>query len=268
MLERALVIALAMSTTTPWSSAAEAVRVRQGQPRWLRIESRHFEIHYLPAFAGQLEPVTQSAERAYERISVRLNFSLATKVPLVLFAPSGTMTRDQVVAYATSDVVAPQQPHRSRIVLPLREGETRLDAQLSHELTHLFVGEIILPHAPGTGGVPSWVHEGIASYMAGGWPDDHEAVMRGLVAAGNVPSLSTLTGDGGFANARVNDALGHAAFDYIERRWGAAGVRRFIDALIVPRVDKTYDAVFELTPAEFDAAFVQYAERRFGSAPR
>jgi hypothetical protein len=31
----------------------------------------------------------------------------------------------------------------------------------------------------------------------------------------------------------------------------------------VPRVNRTYDAVFELTPAEFDAAFREYAERRF-----
>jgi hypothetical protein len=51
--------------------------------------------------------------------------------------------------------------------------------------------------------------------------------------------------------------------NYIESRWGPASIRRFIDALIVPRVDKTYDAVFDLTPAEFDAAFRQYAERRF-----
>jgi hypothetical protein len=36
-----------------------------------------------------------------------------------------------------------------------------------------------------------------------------------------------------------------------------------VNALIVPRVDKTYDAVFDLTPAEFDAAFRQYVERRF-----
>ena len=47
-----------------------------------------------------------------------------------------------------------------------------------------------------------------------------------------------------------------------------AGARRFINALIVPRVDKTYDAVFDLTPAEFDAAFRQYAERRFGAVIR
>jgi|SRR5215211_4647035 hypothetical protein len=41
--------------------------------------------------------------------------------------------------------------------------------------------------------------------------------------------------------------------NYIESRWGPASIRRFIDALIVPRVDKTYDAVFDLTPAEFDS---------------
>ena len=180
-----------------------------------------------------------------------------------MFAPSGAMTREQVVTYATSDQVAPQQPHRSRIVLPLREGDTQLDALMVHELTHLLVCEIILPQAPGDGGVPRWVHEGIASYMADGWSDDDERLMRELVAAGNVPALSQLTGSGGFANPRLNDALGHVAFDYIESRWGPTSIRRFINALIVPRVDKTYDAVFDLTPAEFDAAFRQYAERRF-----
>ena len=87
--------------------------------------------------------------------------------------------------------------------------------------------------------------------------------MRELVAAGQVPALSRLTGSGGFADPRVNDALGHVAFDCIESRWGSASIRRFINALIVPRMDKTYDAVFELTPAQFDAAFRQYAERRF-----
>jgi hypothetical protein len=78
-----------------------------------------------------------------------------------------------------------------------------------------------------------------------------------------MPALSQLTGTGGFTDARLNDAIGHAAFDYLESRWGRTSIRRFVNALIVPRVDKTYDAVLDLTPAEFDAAFRQYAERRF-----
>jgi hypothetical protein len=269
MLERALVFALALPTGGVWPSPeAATARFTQRESAWQRTDSQHFEIHYLPAFAGELERVTRSAERAYDHISGRLNFTFATKVPLIMFAPSGTMTQEQVVTYATSDQVAPQQPHRSRIVLPLLEGDIQIDALMLHELTHVLVGEIILPHTPGDGGLPRWVHEGIASYMADGWSDDDERLMRDLVAAGNVPALSQLTGSGGFANPRLNDALGHVAFDYIESRWGPASIRRFIDALIVPRVDKTYHAVFDLTRAEFDAAFRQYAERRFGSVIR
>ena len=249
MLQRALVFALTLTSA--------------GQSPWLRSDSQHFEIHYPPGLAREFDRVVASAERAYARVSGRLNVVFATKVPLVMFAPSGSMTREQVAAYAISDDVAPQQPHRSRIVLPLPEGDAQLDALIVHELTHLLVSEVILPGRSGDGGVPRWVHEGMASYMVGAWPDDHERLMRELVASGDVPALSQLTGSGGFANARLNDALGHAAFDYIENRWGRASIRRFLDALVVPRVDKTYDAVFDLTPAEFDVAFRQYAQRRF-----
>jgi hypothetical protein len=41
-----------------------------------------------------------------------------------------------------------------------------------------------------------------------------------------------------------------------------------VNALIVPRVDKTYDAVLDLTPVDFDAAFRQYVERRFAPVAR
>jgi hypothetical protein len=269
MLQRALVFALTLMTGGIWlSQGVDAAPSRPGQSPWLRTESQHFEIHYLPALARELDGVARSAERAYDRISGHLNFLLAAKVPLVMFAPAGSMTRDEVVAYAISDQVAPQRPHRSRIVLPLPERDAQLDALIVHELTHLLVSEIILPGRGGDGGVPRWVHEGIASYMAGVWRDDDERLMRELVGSGTVPALSQLTGSGGFANARLNDALGHVAFEYVESRWGPTGIRRFLNALIVPRVDKTYDAVIDLTPAEFDAAFRQYAERRFGPAVR
>ena len=108
----------------------------------------------------------------------------------------------------------------------------------------------------------------LSVYMVGTWSDDHERLMRDLVASRNVPNLSQLSGSGGFADERLNHALGHAAFDCIESRWGRASIRRFVNALIVPRVDKTYDAVLDLTPSEFDAVFREYVERRFTLAVR
>ena len=165
MLERALIVAAAIATVgVSTSPGVPAGRSAQGGVAWQRTDSRRFEIHYLPASAPELERVTRSAEHAYDRVSQRLNFVLETRVPLVLFTPSGPLTREQVVSYATSDLVAPQVPHRSRIVLPLREGDTRLDALIAHELTHLLGGEIVLPHAPGDGGLPRWVQEGMAIY--------------------------------------------------------------------------------------------------------
>jgi hypothetical protein len=269
MLPRVLMFALTLMTAAMWlPPQAATARSRQNQLPWLRTQSQHFEIHYLPALAHEVDRVVRSAEQAYDHISGRLDFVFAKKVPLVMSATTGPPTRDEIVAYAMSDEVAPQQPHRSRIVLPLPERDADLDALIVHELTHLLVGEIILPEQPGDGGLPRWVHEGIANHMVGTWSDDHERLMRNLVASGNVPGLSKLSGSGGFADERLNDALGHAAFDYIESRWGRASIRRFVNALIVPRVDKTYDAVFDLTPAEFDAAFRQYAERRFAPVVR
>ena len=263
MLERALVFALTLTTAGAWASPEAAAPFTQDPSAWQRVESQHFEIHYLPALASEVGRVVRSAERANDQVSGRLDFVFAKKVPLVMCAMTGPLTRDEIVAYSISDAVAPQQPHRSRLVLPLPQRDADLDALIVHELTHLLVGEIILPEQPGDGGLPRWVHEGIANYMVGTWSADQERLMRNLVASRKVPDLSQLSGSGGFADERLNDALGHAAFDYLESRWGRVSIRRFVSGLIVPRVDKTYNAVLDLTPAEFDAAFRQYAERRF-----
>ena len=268
MLQRALGFALTLTSAgvglSPETARAQS---RSDESAWLRTESQHFEVHYLRALAPDLDRAVRSAERAYERISafeLRPRHQSAAGDVCTLRvndARTGRGLRNQ-------RSVAPPQPHRSRIVLPIPQGDAQLDPIIVHELTHLLVSEIILPGRGGDGGVPRWVQEGIANYIVGIWSDDDERLMRELVASGKVPALSLLTGNGGFANARLNDAVGHAAFDYIESRWGAASVRRFLNTLIVPRVDKTYDSVFDLTPAEFDAAFRQYMERRFGPVVR
>lgn len=249
-------------------TAAAAARSQEGPSPWLRTESHRFEIHYQSEVAGELARVVQSAETAYDRISARLTFVLPTKVPLIVFWPSGQMTQTQVAEYAASDRVTPPQPHRSRIVLPLAPDHRQLDALIVHELAHLLMCEIILPGRGGDGNLPRWVHEGFATYMVGTWTDHDERLMRDLVASGHVPALSTWTGRADFASPQANDALGHAVFDYVDSRWGQSGVRRFLDALIVPRVDKIYDAMLGMTAVEFDTTFRQYVERRFGAPVR
>jgi hypothetical protein len=272
MLQPILVIALTLTAVSVLPARAQAPP-SQAQSSWQRADTQHFEIHFPSALAPELDRVGRSAERAYDRVSGRLGFVLPTKVPLVMFAPSGPLTRQQAVAYATSEQVAPWQPHRSRIVLPLPELDPQLNELMIHELTQLLGFGLLSQRAygkdtGGDGGVPRWVIEGVANHMVGAWSEEHERLMRDLVRSGDFPAVSGLTSSDRFADVRVNDALGHAACDYIESRWGPGGIRRFLDALIVPRVDKPYDAVLDLTPAGFDAAFRQYAEQRFRPVDR
>ena len=251
----------------PVATAAAPTSSSAVQTAWRLFETEHFEIHYVQLLASERDRVGHTAEQAYQHVSARLNFSLATKVPVVLFESGGELTRDEVTAYANSDDVAPPKPHRSRIVLPLQEETAaELDALvLRHELTHILVYEILSPGVGGRGVVPLWIHEGLANYMVGEWADADIRQMSDLIASGNVPPVSQLEGDGGFANKRLNNTLGHAAFDYIEERWGPDRMRRLLDALAAAPDVSPYEAVFNLTPALFDATFKQYLERRFGS---
>ena len=157
MLQRALLCALPLVTAGVWLSPhAAAALSPQGQSSWLRTQSQHFEIHYPPSLAPELDRVVRSAERAADRVSGDLNFVFAKKVPLVMFAPSGPTDAGTGRLLRASEQVAPPAPHRSRIVLPLPEGEAQLHTLVLHELTHLLVGEVILPETPGDGGVPRW----------------------------------------------------------------------------------------------------------------
>jgi hypothetical protein len=267
MPKRAVALALTMAFVlfSPQATKAQSI---QAASSWQRIDSEHFEIHYQPTLAPRLGHVVQSAERAYDRIAGQLNFVWPTKVPLVVFAPSGSMTRAEVRAFTGSAPIAPTSAHRSRLDLPLPESDSQFDALIVHELTHVLVSALVWQDRIGDGGLPHWIKEGVAEYMVGVWRDEDVRQMRELVASEGVPALSELNGSGGFTNARVNNAIGHAVFDYIESRWGPNGIRRFLDGLSMPRISKTYNAVLDLTPEGFDIAFRENAVRRFGQGAR
>ena len=64
MLQRAFAFALTLMTAGVWlSPESVTAQSRQGQSPWLRTESQHFEIHYLPALAPELDRVVRSAAR-------------------------------------------------------------------------------------------------------------------------------------------------------------------------------------------------------------
>ncbi len=245
--------------TTPGAAAVD----------WRASETEHFEIRYGAALSDDIDRIEAAAERAYRRVSERLADDLPFRVPLILFATRDDFERQDLAPGANLTGVASfSEPAGNRIAVLVEEWGDDPVARISHELTHVFAFEAVPRADPGVG-VPLWVDEGLADYGVGTWSGIDEGVLRGLVASGDIPAMSTVEGRAGFENPRVVYALGHAAFDFVEAEWGREAVTAFLRAFGTAgeRVAGPYEDVLGLTPAAFDARFADYLRARFAPVP-
>jgi hypothetical protein len=144
-------------------------------------------------------------------------------------------------------------PNRHRLVLSLESLDRRMGIMV-HELTHQFAFEIM----PATSRRAPLLIEGLAEYQRGAWREDDLLLTASAVAAGEIPSVTTLESNG--------RNWAHAVFDYVAAEHGGAdGVLRLLFALRAH--DTMVQAVpmaFGMTVDQFDQGFHSYAEVRFG----
>ena len=241
-------------------------RVKYDRFDWHIYETDHFEIYYYPEMEEHLERVASYAESAYQEISARLRHELAFVVPLIVFKTHSEFEQQNVFpGQSPEGVGAFAEPQRNRIVLPIDEGPDGLYRLITHELTHIFEFDII-PRGIIRQGVPLWVDEGLADFLAGVWRPLDIMQVRDVAISDTVPSMTRFERYGGFASGRVVYNLGHAVFEFIENRWGDDGIRRFMFGLRRSSVGgggDPYEEVFDLTAEEFDDEFQRYLADRF-----
>ena len=91
-------------------------------------------------------------------------------------------------------------------------------------------------------------------------------LLRDLAVADIVPNMSEFDEYGGFASPRLVYNLGHAAFEFIESRWGEEGIQQYLFALrknVIGSGEDAYDDALRLTAEEFDQEFAKYIKDRF-----
>jgi hypothetical protein len=134
---------------------------------------------------------------------------------------------------------------------------------ITHEVAHIF-GFDILPGST----TPVWISEGLAEYERGVWDPNDLVTLREAVRAGSIPKMSGLQGNEGGPVPRLVYGLGHAAFDFIESRWGKPGVRQFLLGLrqSARGGGDPYESAFQIGRDEFDRAFEGYLKARFPDA--
>ncbi|MEW6320559.1 MAG: hypothetical protein AB1635_05675 [Acidobacteriota bacterium] len=241
-------------------------QIRYDRFEWQIYTTEHFEIYYYPEIEPHLERLAGYAESAYQHVSSELKHDLAFKVPLILFSTSSEFFQQNVIPGAAQEGVgAFAEPSRNRILMPLDEPSDLLYRLVVHELTHVFQFDII-PTGLIRRNMPLWVSEGMADYMTGIWRPLDLMTVRDAAVADIVPKMSELEGYGNFSNPRLIYNLGHAAFEFIESRWGKEGVRQYIFALrksVIGGGDDAYQEAFQMDPEEWDQQFDRYVKERF-----
>jgi hypothetical protein len=240
-------------------------RIHYNNFQWYIYTTDHFEIYYYPEIEPHLERVTSYAESAYQQVSSDLKHDLAFKVPLVLYKTQSEFQQQNIEPSELPEgVLAFAEPYRDRMVLPIDEPSDALYRLITHELTHIFEFDII-PRTLLRRSLPLWVDEGLSDYMTGYWNPFDLMTVRDAAIADIVPSMTDFQGVQ-FADGRLPYNLGHAAFEFIESKWGKEGLRQFLFALrknVIGGGDTAYQEAFKLEPEEFDEQFDKYLKDRF-----
>src|SRR6476661_6837727 len=256
---------VAASAQTPFVPYFNKNRVKYDHFKWRIYTSDHFENYYYPEIEQHLERVTSYAESAYQQVSADLKHDLAFKVPLVLYKTESEFQQQNIdPGELPEGVLAFAEPYRDRMVLPIDEPSDALYRLITHELTHVFEFDII-PRTLLRRGLPLWVDEGLSDFMTGYWNPFDLMSVRDAAIADIVPSMSDFEGVQ-FADGRLPYNLGHAAFEFIESKWGKEGLRQFLFALrkaVIGGGESAYEEAFRLKPEEFDEQFDKYLKDRF-----
>ncbi|HEX8616578.1 MAG TPA: BamA/TamA family outer membrane protein, partial [Thermoanaerobaculia bacterium] len=232
--------------------------------KWQVYHSTHFDIYFYEEERQSLQRVVDAAESAYLDLSQKFNFQISKKVPLIYYHTHSAFEQSNVMLnFIPEGVGAFAEPARNRMVLPIDMPDDELLELITHELTHIFEYEILFQGKFGktvTANPPTWLMEGLASFMAQDEDSRDRMVLRDAVVNDRIPRI-TLNPQGYFAYR-----FGHAVFKYMTEQYGMDGLRDFIYEYrntLGSSVDRALKRAFNVTPDEFDSRFRTWLRKQY-----
>jgi len=232
---------------------------------WRIYRSPHFEVFYYPEFEQHLSRLTSYLESGYQKLSAGLKHEMPEPIPAILYKTHSEFEQTNLFpTFLPEGVLAFAEPTRGRLLLPIDEPPDKLNGLIQHELTHVFAFNMI-PRGLFQRGIPLWIDEGLAEYFRGLWDPLDLMMIRDAAITDQVPKLSRAEFEA--FSGRLVYNMGHAAFEYMEARYGKEGIRQFLYTLrkgvLGGSVEDIYQQAFRNTPEEFDAGFDKWLKERF-----
>lgn len=233
---------------------------------WHVYKSPHFDVYYYPEEEAFLEQMVSYAESAYLYLSKALDHEPKYRVPLIFYRTHAEFEQTNVeIGFIGESTGAFATPLEHRVVIPIDQPPDRLYQILTHEMTHIFEFSILFQDSLGRavrGSAPGWLLEGLASHMGKDEDSLDRMVIRDAVIHGVVPPITKVQG----LNFLIY-RYGRAAFDFIESKWGAEGIRNFLNEfrkiLLSSNIEKAIKEAFGIEADEFDRLFQRYLRQKY-----
>jgi hypothetical protein len=244
-------------------------KVKYDNFAWRIYKSPHFEVFYYPEFEQHLGRLVSYLESSYLKISTGLKHEMSAPIPVIFYKTHSEFEQTNLFpAFIPEGVAAFTEPVKNRMVLPIDEPPDELQGLITHEMVHAFAFDLI-PRGIGFGisqsPIPLWVDEGLADYFRGIWEPLDLMMIRDAAITDQVPKLS----EAAFQplSGRLVYNMGHAAFEFIEARYGKEGIRQFLysmrKGLLGGSSQGVFKQAFRTTPEEFDNEFDKWLKERF-----
>jgi Tol biopolymer transport system component len=240
-------------------------KIQYRQFDWKIYHSPHFDVYYYAEGEPLLEKVVSMAESAYDRLAREFDHQIQDPVPLIFYVTHSQFEQNNIIPnFIPEGIGAFASPVRNRMVMPVDLPDGELFELVMHELTHIFQYDAIFQGKFGRGVAgtpPQWFMEGMASYMAKDEGTIEKMFLRDAVVNDRVPSILE-RGVSGYMAYR----FGHAAFDYIEERWGKEGFRDFVYEFrntLGGRPERAMERALRIEPEEFDLDFRRWLRKQY-----
>jgi Tol biopolymer transport system component len=232
--------------------------------KWSVYHSTHFDVYFYDEERPSLQRVVDAAESAYLDLSKKFNFQVSKKIPLIFYATHSAFEQNNVMLnFIPEGVGAFAEPAKNRMVLPIDMPDGELLELITHELTHIFEYEIFFQGKFGknvTANPPTWLMEGLASFMGEDEDSRDRMVLRDAVVTDRIPRVS-MNPQGYFAYR-----FGHAVFQYMQEQYGWDGLRDFIYEYrntLGSSIDRALKRAYNITPDEFDSRFRTWLRKQY-----
>ncbi len=233
---------------------------------WRIIHTTHFDVYFYDGsedLADVVSAIVEEANSEFERV---LGHELTTVIPVIIYASHNDFTSTNISASHIEETVGGfTELYKNRVVIPFTGSYDDLRHVLYHELTHVFLFDIVygglvesVIRQAYTNPVPLWFVEGIAEYMSMGWDPEAEMILRDLAVSDLVVPLEYLYG--GYLVYKQ----GQAVINFIAERYGEEKIREIVRAIAKTHsLERALEETIGLSTVQLSEEFEDAVQERY-----